>query len=693
MPPWHNLSSPITNERQNSYNQRKETPQTPPNNRNIALGIDTGIRFGTPSFPSPLDRIRAVKSSKTCKEGKHAPKKSFDSNQSFPKIYHENSCDELRLENCKIYKKAENAFNIKRKCTSGNSLEFCRKNMDQLSLSKVSGMLRNENSFSFSIYGSRGSFHSKYFSNTNDSIGKLNDQSIELSGRKYVGDLSNAIQQPTFTHSIVNPNKAVLCLDDSGNILTFNDMASQLLEYPPNQLTGLNFYHDILIHKKGCKSREDSDGMEALGEVELCLDADGNGGVLVSGEVVDIITKGGNQISLSLWLKEINMSEPKINDCVTSQDKSSSRYLAILESVEQTVGVIEVSNEGNIIAMDGNARHIFQMEQNPYDINGPISTIIPNFEVESLKKLSKKDKIKVKLTGKTTDAIAFPLAICIQHSPLENPLDDTQKPAESNNTFIITVWVYSNISGLMLISEDGLIETCNPTFIHLLLGYKASDVIGKSITSLIPEFYSDVELPETNNFDNGKTEAIEICINEGMEKHTANNQDGNKIRNSDTQHKSEIVVNKTDTPLKGSARTRLNFSDAPDNVIDGDNKSPVTASSGGGSLDDGIIWLKIHDSEGFAEPLNPTVNKENIIPNNFTSDVKGKRTAISSTSKIITSTPSGRAVTGTQHLDIFKGSSETLELDVGNQFEFPQGSFFGLGRHMDGSDINIMYQV
>lgn len=674
----------------------KEPPRTPLSRRNIAMGIDTSIRFGTPSFPSPLDRIRAVKSSKTCKEGKHVSKKSFDSNQSFPKIYHENSSDELRLENCKVYKKAESAFDIKRKWTSGNSLEFCRKNLDPLSLSKVSGMLRNENSFSFSSYGSRGAFHSKYFSNTNDYITKLSDQSIEWSGRKYVGDLSRSIQQPTFAHSVVNPNKAVLSLDESGNILTFNDMASQLLEYPPTQLTGLNFYHDILIHKKGCKSREDSNGMEALGEVELCLDEDGNGGVLVSGEVVDIFTKGGSQISLSLWLKEINMSETVQKDCGTSQDESPSRYLAILESVEQTVGVIEVSNEGNIISMDENARHIFQLEQNTSDMKAPISKIIPNFETESLKILPKKDKLKIKLTGKTTDAISFPVALCVEHSKLENLQKDTLNPSESNNTFIITVWVYSNISGLMLISKEGLIETCNPTFIHLLLGYRTSDIIGKSITTLIPEFYSDVELPEANNLDNGQTDATEIRINEEMEKLTVNNQDGNKIQNSGKQSASEIVVNNmsyTDTTVKGSARTRLDFSDAPDNVIVGDNKTKVTANSKGGSLEDGIIWFQSHDSEGFAKPLNPTLDKENIIPNNFTSDIKGQRNEISSISKMVTSTPSGRAATGTQHLDLFKESSETLDLDAGYQFEFPQGSFFGWGRHMDGSDINIMYQV
>ena len=204
-------------------------------------------------------------------------------------------------------------------------------------------MLRNENSFSFSSYGSKGSFNSEYVSSTYDSLIKQGDQSVDLTGRKYIGDLSNTIQQPIFTHFAVNPNKAVLCLDVSGNILTFNDMASQLFEYPPAQLKGLNFYHDILIHKKGCKSRKDGNCMEALGEVELCLDADENGGVLVTGEVVDIITKGGIQISLSLWLKEINLSESIQNDCVISKEKCISRHLAILEPVEQTVGVMEIS--------------------------------------------------------------------------------------------------------------------------------------------------------------------------------------------------------------------------------------------------------------------------------------------------------------------------------------------------------------
>ena len=39
--------------------------------------------------------------------------------------------------------------------------------------------------------------------------------------------------------------------------------------------------------------------------------------------------------------------------------------------------------------------------------------------------------------------------------------------------------VYSNLSGLVILTAEGLIETCNANFINLLLGYSAMDLQGK----------------------------------------------------------------------------------------------------------------------------------------------------------------------------------------------------------------------
>ena len=45
--------------------------------------------------------------------------------------------------------------------------------------------------------------------------------------------------------------------------------------------------------------------------------------------------------------------------------------------------------------------------------------------------------------------------------------------------------VYSNLSGLVILSEEGEIESCNINFLNLLLGYSMMDLKGKVLIKLI----------------------------------------------------------------------------------------------------------------------------------------------------------------------------------------------------------------
>ena len=159
-------------------------------------------------------------------------------------------------------------------------------------------------------------------------------------------------------------------------------MASQLLEFAPSELIGLNFYNDILIHKKGCQNRTERGVLEALGEVELALDDERDGGVLVNGEVVDVITKDEKQLSLSLWLKAIEIPNDTNKDEISCEIRGELRQLAILEPVEQRVGSIRISVDGSIISMDCESRTIFQSDDGVANGNHSITKFIPNFEVE-----------------------------------------------------------------------------------------------------------------------------------------------------------------------------------------------------------------------------------------------------------------------------------------------------------------------
>ena len=467
-------------------------------------------------------------------------------------------------------------------------------------------------------------------------------------------------------------------------------MASQLLEFAPSELIGLNFYNDILIHKKGCQNRTEKGGLEALGEVELALDDERNGGVLVNGEVVDVITKDEKQVSLSLWLKAIEMPNATVKNEISSEGREGLRQLAILEPVEQRVGSIRISVDGNIISMDYESRTIFQSDDGVANGVHSITKFIPNFEVEQLQELSPDEKLKINLTGKTTDGIPFPLAMSVQYKPLEINADNVNE-IDSIKQFIVTVWVYSNISGLMLISEGGVIETCNPTFIHLLLGYKACNVIGKCITDLIPEFYSDIDLDEAKKLDLADLETEIPVIEKGPDEvHLAEKYE-NQIENINSKIELKGILvdssNRTDS-RKRKVKTRLDFSNALSNAPNLVNKSLET----GDRICKESESIHRENNRDLIEQFDDISNKENMSSNESLFE-DGLILGDENARKLVTSTPAANLMNVNRRQNSLKKSEHTPSHHYDNILDFPEGSFFGLGKHCDGSEINIMYQV
>ena len=618
--------------------------------------------------------------------------KSFEINQSFPKSYPAKTCASR-----KTGLHQEDSYLKRTKV----------KNVNMLS--------RNENSFSFSSFASRGSFSKSILLNSDQISTRGNSSSMS-----WRGGYRNGIYEPVFTNTVVNPNKAILCLDMHGNILTCNDMAAQLLEYPLHQLTGLNFYKDILKHRNETIDSKCQSCPEAIGEVELCLELENeSGGVLVSGQVVDIETKGGSRTAFSLWLKNISSES---NDDKNSPGKSKGRRLAILEPVERTVGKIEISGEGKIIQMDKNSELIFQCDGilPTNSMNAlSITKLIPNFEVDKLQNLKNEEKWKMKLTGQTTDNIAFPLAACTEHVKFAGASEDSVPPIKS---FIVTISVFSNISGLMLTSEDGIIQTCNPNFIHLLLGYKAHEIIGKNIEVLIPGFYKDIELMEPSMSQESQGSINECCITESIEKlNLREDKDQSKqALISVSESKIPFVEEKYDdsgiASKKISAKTRLVFPHLEDcgdqTAINGRDMKNYKQQELRCKEKECVDMDKDVEDTGI---VDGEANKENMSLNKDIS-VAYKRNTVQH-SKPITSTPSERSyrnkqknqnlpeeenelislkldcITNRKMEDEVFDENEFVRLDRTVPFEFPQGSFFGFGKHVDGSEINILYQI
>jgi len=62
-----------------------------------------------------------------------------------------------------------------------------------------------------------------------------------------------------------------------------------------------------------------------------------------------------------------------------------------------------------------------------------------------------------------------------------------------------TVWVFANISGMITLKPDGTIHSVNENFARLLFGYNRSELVGCSISKLIPDFFDLLEM-ESNPF-------------------------------------------------------------------------------------------------------------------------------------------------------------------------------------------------
>ncbi|GBN68894.1 PAS domain-containing serine/threonine-protein kinase, partial [Araneus ventricosus] len=97
------------------------------------------------------------------------------------------------------------------------------------------------------------------------------------------------------------------------------------------------------------------------------------------------------------------------------------------------------------------------------------------------------------VTGRTQDGFIFPLSIHI------GPIFTKEKVNPDSDTFEGIVWVFSNISGLITLSPDGTIHSCNTNFSLLFFGYSQTELVGKNISFLIPSFYDDYEFLDTDS--------------------------------------------------------------------------------------------------------------------------------------------------------------------------------------------------
>ncbi|XP_053383005.1 PAS domain-containing serine/threonine-protein kinase-like, partial [Mercenaria mercenaria] len=127
------------------------------------------------------------------------------------------------------------------------------------------------------------------------------------------------------------------------------------------------------------------------------------------------------------------------------------------------------------------------------DLHGThIKDLIPAFKLPVPGERLPKDVRKQRATGRTRDGANFPLSIAVEMTDEEG--DGISH--HGDDIYKGVVWVFANISGLITFLPDGTIHNINENFSLMLFGFKSSEVIGKNISMLIPDFYEILDLVE-----------------------------------------------------------------------------------------------------------------------------------------------------------------------------------------------------
>uniref|UniRef100_A0A182XZD5 Protein kinase domain-containing protein n=1 Tax=Anopheles stephensi TaxID=30069 RepID=A0A182XZD5_ANOST len=290
-------------------------------------------------------------------------------------------------------------------------------------------------------HGVSSPYNNSYIASTSESIGRL-------------------------PKSDINPNKAVFTIDSkTSRILIVNRNACELLGYNSKELCEMEFT-SLLLNKNKMH-------VSALAEGQL--NSEDGTVIILSGKVVELCTKYDKNVAVSLWVRQI--------------DTEGHRCLAVAEPVERRIAQVVIDQAGYILSGDNEALMLFQLDSIDKFVGMEVALLIPAIQLpDPDSSLIAKHIRKQKATGKTQDGVSFPLCLMISHH--ENGTDTTDSGLSNPGAllYMVTIWVYTNLSGLLVIDENSVIESCNHHFSMLMFGIPQSKTIGEHITKLIPNF-------------------------------------------------------------------------------------------------------------------------------------------------------------------------------------------------------------
>nr|XP_033715307.1 PAS domain-containing serine/threonine-protein kinase isoform X2 [Tursiops truncatus] len=287
--------------------------------------------------------------------------------------------------------------------------------------------------------------------------------------------LSSGWSTPPLPAPVCNPSKAVFTVDaKTTEILVASDRACRLLGYSSHDLIGQKLTQFFL--------KPDSNVARALSEEHV--EADGHAAV-VFGTVVDIVSRSGEQIPVSVWMRRVKQEHGLC--CVV-----------VLEPVERVSAWVAFQSNGTVTSCDGLFAHLHGFTSVEEVVGQRITDLIPSVQLPPPGEHIPKNLRIQRSAGRAKDGTTFPLSLKLNSEPGSEEAADGE--AAPDWGYSASVWVFSTISGLITLLPDGTIYGINHSFALMLFGYGKDELLGKNITFLIPGFYHYMDLACDSSF-------------------------------------------------------------------------------------------------------------------------------------------------------------------------------------------------
>ncbi|XP_060066134.1 PAS domain-containing serine/threonine-protein kinase-like [Ylistrum balloti] len=394
------------------------------NNINTKLGFGRPSVFGSPSFPSPLDRIRPGWRDRARQLGIDTEREaSFEVNQSFPKSTKSRLCLDDTLAKPK-----------------SRPMKYFNNILSDVSFSPGSN---NKGSFSADPMN---------VSNTSDNW-------------VFYNSVSNGHSGTTYPSTVRNPNKAICTIDaKTSEILVANEIACELFGYEREDFIGRQLKDMIKLKPKEQATIMETHLDEVTGEV-----------VSLSGKVVDAVDSNGIVLPISVWVRKLGQ-EPR---CLVVMEPVHRTVAMVTFNSE---GVI-LSCDDQLAYLHG---YMSAEDVEGLDIRDLIPSFTLPCPGKPLSKEVRKQQATGRTREGSSFPLSMFVKLSAEVER-DNEIE-SRPDHEDDGVYLGIVWVFSGISGLITLLPSGKIHTINDNFALLLFGYSKAQLIGKDITELIPNF-------------------------------------------------------------------------------------------------------------------------------------------------------------------------------------------------------------